>query len=141
MRQPNSSLCSIKQIPNMIKTLRIASVVAAILAVIFLVLAVVFGVRSDERVEGFLNSPSVIEQFNTAIGNQAKTSESRSSPLVQQATAFALYLNPKPEEPSAVRDMGGIMPLSLPTSPRRCSHPSARAQTGVYEVRTADSET
>ncbi len=102
----------------MIKTLRIASVMAAILAVIFLVLAVVFGVRSDERIEGFLNSPSVIEQFNTAIGNQAKTSESRSSPLVQQATAFALYLNPKPKEPSAVRDTGGIMPLSLPTSPK-----------------------
>ena len=102
----------------MIKTLRIASVVAAILAVIFLVLAVVFGVRSDERIEGFLNSPSVIEQFNTAIGNQAKTSESRSSPLVQQATAFALYLNPMPEEPSAIRDTGGIMPLSLPTSPK-----------------------
>jgi hypothetical protein len=90
----------------------------AISAVIFFVLAVVFGVRSDERIEGFLNSPSVIEQFNTAIGNQAKTSESRSSPLVQQATAFALYLNPKPEEPSAVRDTGGIMPLSLPTSPK-----------------------
>ena len=102
----------------MIKTLRIASVVAAILAVIFLVLAVVFGVRSDERIEGFLNSPSVIEQFNTAIGNQAKTSESRSSPLVQQATAFALYLNPKPEEPSEFRDTGGVMPLSLPTSPK-----------------------
>lgn len=102
----------------MIKTLRIASVVAAILAVIFLVLAVVFGVRSDERVEGFLNSPSVIEQFNTAIGNQAKTSESQSSPLVQQATAFALYLNPKPEERSTIRDTGGIAPLSLPTSPK-----------------------
>ena len=50
--------------PNMIKTLRITSVVAAILAVILFIFPVVFGGRSDERIEGFLNSPSVIEKFN-----------------------------------------------------------------------------
>jgi hypothetical protein len=85
----------------MINTLRITSVVAAILAVIFFVFfvfPVVFGVRSDENLEKFLNSPGVIEKFNSTAGNKAKNSESRVSPLVQQAEAFALYLNPpKPE--------------------------------------------
>jgi hypothetical protein len=102
----------------MIKTLRITSVVAAILAVILFIFPVVFGGRSDEHIEGFLNSPSVIEKFNMAMGNQAKTSESRSSPLVLQATAFASYLNPKPKDASAFRDTGGATSLSLPVTPK-----------------------
>ncbi len=102
----------------MIKTLRITSVVAAISAVILFIFPVVFGGRSDERIEGFLNSPSVIEKFNMAMGNQAKTSESRSSPLVLQAMAFASYLNPKPKDTSAFRDTEGIMSLSLPVTPK-----------------------
>jgi len=101
----------------MIKTLRITSVVAAISAVILFIFPVVFGGRSDEHIEGFLNSPSVIEKFNMAMGNEAKTSESQSSPLVQQATAFASYLNPKPKDISAARDMGDTS-LSLPVTPK-----------------------
>ncbi len=101
----------------MIKTLRITSVVAAISAVILFIFPVVFGGRSDEHIEGFLNSPSVIEKFNMAMGNQAKTSESQSSPLVQQATAFASYLNPKPKDISAARDSGAT-PQSLPVTPK-----------------------
>jgi hypothetical protein len=102
----------------MIKTLRITSVVAAISAVILFIFPVVFGGRSNEHIEGFLNSPSVIEKFNTAMGNQAKTSKSQSSPLVQQATAFASYLNPKPKDISATRDRGATTSLSLPVTPK-----------------------
>ncbi|KPL23022.1 MAG: hypothetical protein AMJ75_06930 [Phycisphaerae bacterium SM1_79] len=84
----------------MIKTLRITSVVAAILAGIFFVFSVFFGVRSDESIEEFLSSPSVIEQFKNAVGNETKANESRISPLVQQADAFRLYLNPpEPKTP------------------------------------------
>jgi hypothetical protein len=102
----------------MIKTLRITSVVAAILAVIGFIFPVVFGGRSDERIEGFLKSPTVMEKFNSAMGSQAKTSESRSSPLVQQAEAFALYLSPRgPNGAPAVRE-GGITPVPLPVSPQ-----------------------
>ncbi len=84
----------------MIKTLRITSAVAAILAGIFFVFPVVFGVRSDERVEEFLNLPSVREKFENAADNKAEKNESQVSPLVEQAKAFALYLNPlKPTIP------------------------------------------
>jgi len=78
----------------MIKTLRITSVVAAILAGVFFVFPVVYGVRSDERVDEFLKLPSVREKFEDVAGNKEKTGESRVSPLVEQAEAFALYLNP-----------------------------------------------
>ncbi|HCO95024.1 MAG TPA: hypothetical protein DIU00_13905 [Phycisphaerales bacterium] len=77
----------------MIKTLRITSVVAAILAGVFFVFPVIYGVRSHENIDEFLKSPGVIEKFENASG-KAKTSESRVSPLVEQAKAFALYLNP-----------------------------------------------
>jgi len=79
---------------DMIKTLRITSVVAAILAGIFFVFPVFYGVRSDERVDEFLKLPSVKEKFENAADNKTKKGESRESPLVTQAEAFALYLNP-----------------------------------------------
>jgi len=88
---------------DMIKTLRITSIVAAVLAVIFLVFfvfPVVFGGSSDEHLEESLDSPGVIEKFNKTVGNKAKTGQNEISPLVQQAGAFALYLDPpKPRMP------------------------------------------
>jgi len=79
---------------TMIKTLRITSVVAAILAGVFFVFPVVYGVRSDERVDEFLKLPSVRKKFEDVSDTKAKAGESRVSPLVEQAEAFALYLNP-----------------------------------------------
>ena len=79
---------------DMIKTLRITSVVAAILAGVFFVFPVVYGVRSDESIDEFLSLPSVREKFEDVADSKAKTGESRVSPLVEQAEAFALYLNP-----------------------------------------------
>ena len=78
----------------MINTLRITSVVAAILAGISFVFLVIYGVPSDERIDEFLKQPSVKEKFEDVSDNKAKAGESRVSPLVEQAEAFALYLNP-----------------------------------------------
>jgi len=86
----------------MIKTLRITSVVAAVLAVVFFAFSAVFGVRGDEPVssrERFLNS-SVIEKFNKLRGQRSTKGRSQVSPLVVQAQKFAAYLDPpKPEKP------------------------------------------
>jgi hypothetical protein len=97
----------------MIKTLRITSITAAVLAVVFFVFPAVFGVRNDEEIEGFLNSAGVIEKFNKAKGEKSSTSsESRSSPLVKQAKAFALYLNPpaKPKRRAPSRAKPSVIP-------------------------------
>lgn len=99
----------------MIKTLRITSVVAAVLAVIFViffVFHVVFG--SDDHIEEFLNSPGVIEKFEKTVG-KSRGGASQESPLVQQAGAFALYLNPpKPKTPKTAR--GGT--TGIPRGPK-----------------------
>ena len=90
---------------NMIKTLRITSVVAAVLTVIFVIFfifPVVFG--SDDHIEEFLNSPGVIEKFNKTVGNKVRRGASQELPLVKQAGAFALYLNPpKPKTPKTAK--------------------------------------
>jgi hypothetical protein len=107
---------------NMIKTLRITSIIAVALAVVFFVFPAVFGVRSDEQLEQFLNSAGVIEKFNKAKGKESTKSESQISPLVKQAEAFALYLNPpKPKKapPAHRTDRPSIIPRPpAPVSPK-----------------------
>lgn len=82
---------------DMIKTLRITSIIAVVLAVVFFVLPAVFGVRGDEQTEQFLNSAGVIEKLKEAKGDKVEDSQHEISPLVRQAEAFALYLNPPPK--------------------------------------------
>ena len=98
----------------MVKTLRITSFVVAALAVLLVLLPAVFGVRGDEDMEKFLNSPGAAEQFSKARGNRARTDRDQSSPLVKQAEKFALYLNPptpKPDRPTR--------PRPTPSGPRK----------------------
>jgi len=64
------------------------------LAGVFFVFPVIYGVRSDERIDRFLKQPSVREKFEDVADNKAKAVNSRVSPLVEQAEAFAMYLNP-----------------------------------------------
>jgi len=78
----------------MVKTLRITTIAAAALAVVFFIFPVVYGVRSDPAIEQFLKSPGVIELFNKASDAQASRSSSQESPLVRQAQMLAGYLNP-----------------------------------------------
>ncbi|UCF44460.1 MAG: hypothetical protein JSV99_06010 [Planctomycetota bacterium] len=97
----------------MIKTLRITGVLVVVLAVVFFVLPAVFGVRSDEGSEQFLSSPSAIEKFNEAKGEKIAKSDSQVSPLVKEAEAFGLYLNPpKPKAPPrrSARERAGRAP-------------------------------
>jgi len=80
----------------MIKTLRITSVAAVVLAVAFFAFPAVFGVRGDEQSERFLDSASVIEKFKKLRSGKSAKGQSQESPLVKEAKAFALYLNPPP---------------------------------------------
>ncbi len=98
----------------MIKTLRTTSILTAALAVIlvgFFVFRIVHGVRNNETIKEFLSSPGVIEKFKTAEGNRTKIRSGQSSPLVQQAQAFALYLNPPaPKAPKNIITGRSISP-------------------------------
>jgi hypothetical protein len=80
----------------MVRTLRITTIIAALLAGGGLIFSAVFGARADKTVEEFLKSPAAIERFQQAKGQKKAEGESQTSPLVKQAQAFALYLNPPP---------------------------------------------
>jgi len=85
----------------MVKTLRITTIITALLAAAFLVFPALFGARGGKAVEEFLKSPGAIEKFQLARGDKAG-GEGQISPLVKQAQAFALYLNPPPpKQPAA----------------------------------------
>ena len=90
----------------MVKTLRITTITAALLAAGILIFPAVFGARGDKAIEEFLKSPGAIEKFQRARGDEAE-GEGQISPLVKQARAFALYLNPpapkRPPVPSRPR--------------------------------------
>jgi len=105
---------------DMIKTLRITSIIAVVLAVVFFVLPAVFGVRGDKEIEQFLNSAGVIEKFKEAKGDKVKDSRHEISPLVKQAEAFALYLNPppKPKTELSVSDGQNGRPRPVSVSPK-----------------------
>jgi hypothetical protein len=89
----------------MIKLLRIMSVLAVALAAVLVVFSVVvFGARGDKDIEELLGEPGVVEKFNNSAGNKATRDTNQVSPLVQQAGAFALYLNPpQPKAPRPVK--------------------------------------
>jgi hypothetical protein len=78
----------------MIKTLRITTFIAAILAVGVLAFPVVYGDWGDEEIEKFLESPGAIERFKQAKGAKRVKGGNQVSPLVKQAMGFGLYLNP-----------------------------------------------
>ncbi len=94
----------------MIKTLRITTIIAALLAVGLLAFPVVYGYRGDEEIEKFLKSPGAIERFNKAKGAESKTGN-QVSPLVKQAALYALIINP-PRPPTPERPKTKLPPVT-----------------------------
>lgn len=80
----------------MVKTLRITSVLAVLLAMAICALLVISGVKNDENIENFLNAPGLIEVFKAASGNGITTPVNQVHPLVQQAQDFAKIIAPPP---------------------------------------------
>ncbi|MCX5646851.1 MAG: hypothetical protein NTZ17_19560 [Phycisphaerae bacterium] len=107
----------------MIKTLRITSVAAVLLAVVVLasVLGYLrpdslshlnFGVRSDKQIEKILTGPSAVDRFKEQHGNKVPSGEDTTPPLVKQAELFADIINP-----SAPTGLPGGMPNGQPPRP------------------------
>jgi len=122
----------------MIKTLRITSIIAAFLAAGLFVFPAFFGFRSDKEIKELLSLPSVVEKFRQDQGDSQESSEGQISPLVAQAEAFGLYLNPpKPKRvvgPSRGPRKGEVVP---PPPPRELRPKFNLIATSVYGSRPA----
>jgi len=106
----------------MLKTLKITGIIAAALAVVFLVFSAVFGARGNDDIENFLDSPGAVENFEKAHGNNQKKDLDQTSPLVKQAQKFALFLNP----PVAPRITAPVRTTGAPATPARPKTVSAK---------------
>ncbi len=84
----------------MVSTMRIASVAAVILAGVLLASVTGFAslktlnASNDEELSRILGAPSVVEKFRENQGDKAQSRQDAISPLVMQAEAFGLYLDP-----------------------------------------------
>jgi hypothetical protein len=85
----------------MIKTLKITTIAAAALAVVFLLLSVAFGLRADPEIEQFLKLPGTLELYKADSANKTEKAD-QISPLMKQADAWAQRIQPpQPVRPSA----------------------------------------
>jgi hypothetical protein len=108
----------------MVNTLRVASLLAVIVA--GLVLASVTGFVSwksldagnDEELSRILSAPSVVDKFRESQGDKTQDGLDAASPLVKEADAFALYLNPPaPVVEVASRQNSARIPRPGPVAP------------------------
>lgn len=94
----------------MIKTVRIASILTALLVVIIVALPVVLGANNGgTKTRKSFEVQSVVERFKMTRGERAKKDADQIPPLVKEAEDFALYLNP-PKPPVKMRP-----PVDRPT--------------------------
>jgi len=117
----------------MVKTLRITTIIAALVAAGFLVFSAIFGSRGDKAIAEFLESPTAIENFQQAKGDQTR-SESQVSPLVKQAKAFALYLDPPPAPKPAKTAPSGPSKYMPSPRPKMTSAKFKLIGTSFYEL-------
>ena len=83
----------------MLRTLRITSFISVIAAVGAVVFVMIFGWRQNAEVQAFLEQPSIVEQMKKTANNTTAQKVDAVSPLVTQAAAFALRIDPPPPPP------------------------------------------
>jgi len=83
----------------MIKTLRIASILAVLLACSLLVVTFVFQKHSDAAVEELLKAETAVEKFSKSQNQREVKKDTQDSPLVRQAQVFSNFLNPPKPQP------------------------------------------
>ena len=93
--------------------LQLLGVLGVISAGIVLVIYIVQGSRGDPEVEKFLGSPGIIERFRQVSASSTNGYQGKTDPLVSQAQAFTLYLNP----PRAREEITAQIPTVRPATP------------------------
>ena len=78
----------------MVKTLRITSVIVVLLSMAIFAFPVIYGVKTDQNIEEFLDSPDVLEVYQATSGDRPTTPVNQVHPLVQQAEVLRKILVP-----------------------------------------------
>ena len=115
----------------MLKTLRVTSFIAIVLAVCGTAAMFFMGLKGDPEVKAFLERPGVAERFK---GHSKKSSEKgdKTSPLVAQAHEFALRIDPPPPpKPPEPKKDTTVKPVAATARPKP-EPPKPKVQTTRY---------
>ncbi|OQY04288.1 MAG: hypothetical protein B6I25_07210 [Planctomycetales bacterium 4572_13] len=112
----------------MLKTLRVTSLVAVILAAVGVIAIVVLGLKGDSQIKDFLAKQGVVDQLRGKSGQEG-TQEDKSSPLVALARAVALRFDPPP--PPKPVATGKPPAQTARAKPRRPVIPQPKVQTST----------
>jgi hypothetical protein len=96
---------------KMIKTMRITGFLAAAITLGLLIFISARSMAANDKVEALLKIPSAAEQFQANLAGKKDTSGEEETPLITQAKAFALRINPPPPPAPVIK-------ASAPEAPR-----------------------
>lgn len=121
----------------MIRTLKITTVLAALICVSLVGFVGAFGLKGDPDIEKFIAEPSFVDALKKDNSN-VKDNSDEISPLVRQAQIFAKRINPPPP-PKPVRppDPPGPrppVPVVTKNPPPPSQPPQPRRQTPKFDV-------
>ena len=124
----------------MVRILQTASVLVLISAGVILVLSVAQWLQDPPEIEQY-QKLSIAEKFGQAGSSNGKSSQTTISPLVKQAEAFALYLNPpEPPKPKQVQDSTSNSKQNIPVVKLPETTPKfTLLATSYYRARPAES--
>ena len=80
----------------MVKTLKITTIAVAVFALAFIIFIAAKGIASDEGIEKFLSAQGVAEQLQAGSAGSTPSAGDQETPLIRQAKAFALRIDPPP---------------------------------------------
>jgi len=112
----------------MLKTLRVTSVVAVILAAVGVIAIVALGLKGDSQIKNFLAKPGIVDELRGKSGQEG-TQEDKSSPLVALAREIALRFDPPPPPESKVKDKPVLE--TVRTKPVAQAIPEPKVQTSA----------
>ncbi|MEE9365682.1 MAG: hypothetical protein V3W44_03250, partial [Dehalococcoidales bacterium] len=124
----------------MITTLKITTVLAALICVCMVGFVGAFGLKGDPEARKLLDKPSFVDQLKKVI-TVAKADSGEMSPLVREAQFFAKRINPPaPPKPPVVKKSptktvrkSGPIKTAPPPAPRRSSAKFEVIATCTYE--------
>ena len=117
----------------MLRTLKIAKMIAAVAAVCFIAYLAVSGLKPDEDTVAILEEPSAVSKFRT-LSNLVKRIQDKESEFVTQAKKFALRINPPPPPKPPPRPGGSKKAVAKqPVKPKK---PVAVAPRPTPKVKT-----
>jgi hypothetical protein len=114
----------------MLKTLKITSIIAVIAAICGTAALVFMGLKENPKVKAFRDTPGVVDRFKGQVKGQTDE-EAKMSPLVAQAKAFALRIDPPPPpKPPAPKPPAPPTEVARTTPPKPVI-PTPKVQTTV----------